>query len=86
MSLQPSSHISERRWLQRSDDPVMDPVDAWEHGERLTGHGLDGEEVRYHEHTGTVLIRRDQTLVTVMDEQDLNTVTWMAVQHRREQE
>ncbi|MCU4799716.1 hypothetical protein OB920_04965 [Halobacteria archaeon HArc-gm2] len=62
-----SSHVSERRWLQRSDNPIMDPVDAWADATPIYGHGLEGDEVRHHDHTGTVLVRKDDTLVTAID-------------------
>ena len=62
-----SDHVSERRWLQRSDDPVMDPLDAWADATPIYGHGLEGDEVRHHAHTGTVLVRKDDTLVTAID-------------------
>ena len=74
-----TDHVDSRRWLQRSDDPVMDPVDAWEHGRLLRGHGLEGDEVRYHEHTETVLVRKSTNLVTVLDASDLPSQVRYAV-------
>ena len=66
-----TDHVDSRRWLQRSDGPVMDPIDAWVHAVPLRGHGLEGDEVRYHEHTRTVLVRKNTSLVTVLDAEDL---------------
>lgn len=79
-----TDHVDSRRWLQRSDDPVMDPVDAWAHAVPLRGHGLEGDEVRYHEHTRTVLVRKDSNLVTVFDAADLPSQVRYAVRLVRE--
>ncbi|MFC7028477.1 hypothetical protein ACFQJ5_14440 [Halomicroarcula sp. GCM10025324] len=79
-----TDHVDSRRWLQRSDDPVMDPVDAWAHGVRLRGHGLEGDEVRYHEHTRTVLVRKNTSLVTVLNATDLPSQVRYAVRLVRE--
>ncbi|WP_134671736.1 hypothetical protein [Halorussus marinus] len=65
--LRVSKHVRGERWAQRSADPVMNPVDAWADATEIFGHGLDGDEVRYHEHSETVLVRKDDTLVTVID-------------------
>jgi hypothetical protein len=62
-----SGHVTGRRWFQRSDDPVMDPADAWADATPIRGHGLDGDEVRYHEYTETVLVCCNDTLTTVID-------------------
>jgi hypothetical protein len=51
----------------RSETPHLRPLEAWHQGERLENHGLDGDEARYHARSGTVLVRKDDTLVTVVD-------------------
>jgi hypothetical protein len=58
---------AERRWHERASDASIDPVGAWFTGEPLDDHGLDGHEARYHADTETVLVRKYDDLVTVID-------------------
>ena len=76
-----SGHIVRKRWFQRSNDVTMAPEDAWHEGVPIYGHGLDGDEVRYHEYTETVLVRKNDTLVTVIDEPTAKRSVRMAVHH-----
>jgi hypothetical protein len=78
--VQASEHITGLRWFQRSDDPVMAPEDAWADATTIHGHGLEGDEVRYHEHTETVLVRKNDTLVTVIDAPTAKWTVRQAVQ------
>jgi len=55
------------QWLKRSDDPSLPPAAAWMAGTTVTCGVLDGDEFRYHPGSETVLVRRDDTLVTVID-------------------
>ena len=64
--LEVSSHVLNVRWPQRSADRTTDPRDAWTDGKTIYGHGLEGDEARYHAPTGTVLVRKDDTLITVI--------------------
>lgn len=61
-----TDHAAER-WAARSADVDHGPIVAWIEGEPVTGHDLDADEVRYHPESGTVLLRRDEALVTVLD-------------------
>ncbi|MBO4248414.1 hypothetical protein IL252_11370 [Halomicrobium sp. IBSBa] len=64
----------------------MSPEDAWMDGVPLHVHDLEADEVRYHRHTGTVLLCRNGTLVTVVDEDNLRPTTRAAVEFRRDQQ
>lgn len=79
--LRVSDHVVRKRWFQRSSDVTMHPVDAWHEGVPIYGSGLDGDEVRYHAHTETVLVRKNDTLVTVIDEPTAKRSVRMAVHH-----
>jgi len=83
MDLYVTDHVR-NRWFQRSDDPVMSPRVAWEDGEQIRAHGLQAEEVRYHGHTGTLLLRIQERLVTVMDVDNLQSRARAAVEQRRQ--
>jgi len=80
-SLYPSRHVRDERWPQRSDDPDVEPLTAWAEGTRIPGTGLDADEVRYHERTETVLLRRNNTLVTVLDATTANPAVRNAIYH-----
>jgi len=60
------------RWDERADHSAAgSPLTAWHDGEPITvPHGLDGDEVRYHAASGTVLVRRNAAIVTVIDADD----------------
>lgn len=60
-----------KRWEQRADDPDCDIRVAWADGQRCTALGCHGDELRYHEPTETILVRRLGTLVTVIDATDI---------------
>lgn len=63
-----TAHAS-TRWRQRRrrTDPLVGPRVAWFEGVRLPStHGLDADEVRYHEPTDTLLLRHEDRLVTVI--------------------
>lgn len=53
-----------RRWAQRAKPCGVGPRAAWLHGVRLSDE-LHGDEVRFHPPSETILIRRENTLVTV---------------------
>ena len=60
------------RWEERADhSSVAGPQIAWFQGEEITvQHGLNGDEVRYHAPSETVLVRRNALIVTVIDAVD----------------
>lgn len=62
-----TDHAAER-WAARSADVDHGPVVAWVEGAPVAEpHGLDADEVRFHRPSGTVLLRRDEAIVTVID-------------------
>lgn len=75
-----SGHAA-RRWFERSEKPLIDPSTAWEYGTEIFGHGLEGDEVRYHELSGTVLVRKDDTITTVIEEATAKPTVRRAVHH-----
>lgn len=78
--LRVSDH-AERRWLERSSAPCMDPGVAWNEAARIYGHGLHGDEVRYHAFSDTVLVRKSDTLVTVIHAPTAKREVRQAVRH-----
>jgi len=60
------------RWAERADhSSAAGPQIAWSEGVVITvPHGLDGDEVRYHAASETVLVRRNASIVTVIDAAD----------------
>lgn len=55
------------RWRSRSDQPEQSPDDAWFVADPVEGTTFDADEVRYHDDSGTLLLRKDRSLVTVID-------------------
>ncbi|WP_435145948.1 hypothetical protein [Halobaculum sp. P14] len=82
MSLRVSEH-ARTRWLERTADARLDPHGAWLEATPVRRHGLDGDEVRYHDPSSTVLIRKDDTLVTVISLDDATYSVHASVQHLR---
>ena len=78
--LRVSDH-AERRWLERSEAPCMTILNAWEAATRIYGHGLEGDEVRYHDFSKTVLVRNDDTLTTVIHAPTAKLTVRRAVYH-----
>lgn len=70
MSLDLSDHALER-WYQRSAAPALDPLVAWEIGAVVDGLEYDGDEVRYHRQSETLLIRCDTVISTIIDASDV---------------
>lgn len=70
--IEASRHAQEDRWPIRSHTPQMPLTDAWEDSLSLeityqnSGHGRlpRHDEARYHPPSGTVIFRRDTSLVT----------------------
>lgn len=56
------------RWYQRSDEPGIGPQAAWEMGVDVPVDetDLDGDEIRYHPRSRTLLVRQRDVLVTVV--------------------
>lgn len=61
-----SKHAADR-WADRSDRPDLPPAVAWLHAEPVRDPPLSGDEFRYHDSADVLLIRKDRTLVTVID-------------------
>ncbi|NHN59830.1 MULTISPECIES: hypothetical protein [Halorussus] len=78
--LQVSDH-AERRWLERSEAPCMAVLNAWGAATPIYGHGLEGDEVRYHELSETVLVRKNTQLVTVIHAPTAKLTVRRAVHH-----
>lgn len=55
------------RWHERTDTPGVGPIVAWNKSERRDITDLDADEIRYHQATEMLLLRRDEALVTVID-------------------
>jgi hypothetical protein len=62
-----SDHLA-MRWDERTDPDTVAPETAWEEASRLRDVELltGADECRYHQDTGTILLRVNHTLVTVM--------------------
>jgi len=63
-------HVTEhavKRWLARTNAPGVLPLEVWAEGEPITCAALDGDDFRYHDRSETVLVRRDEALVAVID-------------------
>jgi hypothetical protein len=54
------------RWKQRAPDADACPRTAWREALPVPCEGLRGDEVRYHAETDCALVRKDTTLVTVV--------------------
>lgn len=61
-----SAHAADR-WHQRTDSPGIGPIVAWNEGDRTNVRTIEGDELRYHRDTETILVRKEQVLVTVID-------------------
>lgn len=74
------------RWDDRTRDDSVAPETAWEHSQRIRAggpfHGAD--EVHYHQETGTLLLRKASTLMTVYDVDELQPDAYHAVKHALE--
>ena len=78
--IQVSDH-AERRWLERSEAPCMTVPNAWADATPLYGHGLEGDEARYHDLSETVLVRKDRHIVTVIHAPTAKLTVRRAVYH-----
>ena len=78
--VQVSDHAG-RRWLDRSEAPCMTVLNAWGDANPIYGHGLEGDEARYHELSETVLVRKDDTLTTVIHAPTAKLSVRRAVHH-----
>lgn len=58
---------AEERWSERAEPCNFCPASAWRTAVTVDGdHGHDADELRYHELTGTVLVRQGSVIVTVL--------------------
>lgn len=85
MPVELSAH-ARSRWTTRSDVPWVDLELAWYAGVELTVSGFDADEVRYHQRSETLLVRRDVTIVTVIDATDVCRDTRAAIDAVREKQ
>lgn len=74
VSVELSAH-ARSRWATRSALPWLDPTLAWAAAVKLPESAFDAEEVRYHRRSETLLVRRDTTIVTVVDATDVRPAT-----------
>jgi hypothetical protein len=77
-------HVTEHareRWFQRSSLPGADPADAWIEAVEIHGHGLEADDVRHHAPSGTVLVRKNRALVTVIEVDTAKPSVQIAVHH-----
>jgi hypothetical protein len=66
-----TDHALDRWWERADHSSVAGPQIAWHLADTITApHGLDGDEVRYHAPSETVLVRRDGSIVTIIDATD----------------
>lgn len=82
----PTTH-ARLRWTQRSASADQSLRRAWETGETIGAyaHGdLDADEVRYHERTETVIIKRAEHLTTVLDAQLIEGPPRKAIERLRD--
>lgn len=77
-----SAH-AEVRWQQRAHNGCPGPRTAWRESLPVPSGGLRGDEVRYHPGTDTALVRKDETLVTVIAVEDAKSSVRGAVRHLR---
>jgi len=82
ISLNITSHAL-KRWNERSDVPKIYPGSAWNEAATVVGTDLDADEVRYHSLTGTLLLRKDTSLVTVIDVETTSRQTRTAIDRFR---
>jgi len=61
-----SGHAADR-WHERTDSPGVGPIVAWNEAERREVRDLNGDEIRYHRPSETLLVRKAGVLVTVVD-------------------
>lgn len=78
-----ASEHARTRWTQRVGPGGLGPAGAWLEAERLEGHGLHGDEARYHRESNTVMVRKDDTLTTVLDGDNLKPSAERAVDEVR---
>jgi len=77
-SLYITSHAL-KRWNERSEVPRIYPGTAWKEGTAVVGTEFEADEVRYHSLTGTLLLRKDRSLITVIDVETTSRQTRAAI-------
>jgi len=81
-SIRVSSHAL-KRWNERSSVPSIYPAAAWNDAYPILGTDFHADEVRHHESSGTVLLRKGRTLVTVIDVDSTTPQTRAAINRIR---
>jgi hypothetical protein len=69
-SLSVTNH-AELRWLQRSETVELTPREAWQEG-YYVGCEDRGGTTRLHPPTETILLKRDDTLITVLNSANIS--------------
>lgn len=83
-TVQLSQH-AKLRWTMRSGEMRMTLATAWEAAVEIHEHGdLTVDEVRYHEETETLLLRRGSWVTTVLEAQYADQAVQAAVEAARE--
>lgn len=78
-----SDHAAYRYRQRRRDECFVGPRIAWFDGVELDDHALEGDEVRYHEPSDTLLVRKDSHIVTAIDVEHARLRTRSAVERVR---
>lgn len=60
-----TAHAAER-WHERTVSPGVGPIVAWNESERRQVDDLQGDEIRFHRATDSLLVRKGSRLVTVI--------------------
>lgn len=83
----PVSHHAAQRWDQRTAPDSVAPETAWAHGQRInTDRTFRASEVRYHRPTGTLLLHKPPSIMTVLTVEDMTDRQYHAVKHALSQE
>lgn len=81
-SIPDASEHARTRWVQRVGVGGVGVAAGWLEAVSLEGHGhgCHGDEARYHRESNTVMVRKDDTITTVMDGRALKESTRRAVE------
>lgn len=78
MKFEVTSHALER-WSVRSSMPALDIRVAWLDAIELDDSDVNGDEVRYHANSETCLVRKNDSIITVLDADNVRPKTERAI-------